>query len=48
MVYTKKILGRTTVFDSDNNKKCFFSSKSAYSCDTEDWMNDAENVSLPE
>ncbi len=35
--------------NSDNNQKCFLSSKSAYrmisegSCDTEDWSNDAEN-----
>ncbi len=46
-VYTK-ILCSTTVFNIDNNQKCFLSSKSAYydfwrSCDTEDWSNDAEN-----
>ncbi len=42
----------TTVFNIDNNQKCFLSSKSAYyydsegSCDTEDWSNDAENSAL--
>ncbi len=47
-----KILGSTTVFNIDNNHKCFLSSKSAYyydfwrSCDTEDWSNDAENTAL--
>ncbi len=41
-----------TVFNIDNNQKCFLSSKSAYyydfwrSCDTEDWSNDAENTAL--
>ncbi len=51
MVSTK-ILGGTTVFNIDNNQKCFLSSKSAYyndfwrSCDTEDWSNDAENTAL--
>ncbi len=45
-----KILGSTTVFNIDNNQKCFLSSKSVYyndfwrSCDTEDWRNDAENT----
>ncbi len=47
-----KILYSTTVFNIDNNQKCFLSSKSAYyydfwrSCDTEDWSNDAENTAL--
>ncbi len=47
-----KILGSTTVFNIDNNNKCFLSSKSAYyydfwrSCDTEDCSNDAENTAL--
>ncbi len=41
-----------TVFNIDNNQKCFLSSKSDYnndfwrSCDTEDWSNDAENTAL--
>ncbi len=45
-----KICISTTVFNIDNNQKCFLSSKSAYyydfwrSCDTEDWSNDAENT----
>ncbi len=45
-----KILCSTTVFNIDNNQKCFLSSKSAYyydfwrSCDSEDWSNDAENT----
>ncbi len=45
-----KILRSTTVFNIDNNQKCFLSSKSVYyydfwrSCDTEDWSNDAENT----
>ncbi len=45
-----KILCSTTVFNIDNNQKCFLSSKSAYyydfwrSCETEDWSNDAENT----
>jgi len=37
----------TTVFNIDNNKKCF--TKSLYykgSCDTEDWSNDAESSAL--
>ncbi len=44
MIFTQ-ILGSTTVFNIDN-KKCFLSSKSAYSegwCDTENSSNDAEN-----
>ncbi len=47
-----KISCSTTVFNIDNNQKCFLSSKSAYyydfwrSCDTEDWSNDAENTAL--
>ncbi len=47
-----QILCSTTVFNIDNNQKCFLSSKSAYyydfwrSCDTEDWSNDAENTAL--
>ncbi len=47
-----KILCSTTVFNIDNNQKCFLSSKSAYyydfwrSCDTEDCSNDAENTAL--
>ncbi len=47
-----KILCGTTVFNIDNNQKCFLSSKSAYyndfwrSCDTEDWSNDAENTEI--
>ncbi len=41
-----------TIFNIDNNQKCFLSSKSAYyydfwrSCDTEDCSNDAENTAL--
>ncbi len=41
-----------TIFNIDNNQKCFMSSKSEYyygfwrSCDTEDWSNDAENTAL--
>ncbi len=40
------------IFNIDNNKKCFLSSKSAFwmisdgSCDTKDWSNDAENSAL--
>ncbi len=40
------------LFSTDNNQKCFLSSKSAYyndfwrSCDTEDCSNDAENSAL--
>ncbi len=47
-----KIWSSTTVFNIDNNHKCFLSSKSVYyydfwkSCDTEDWSNDAENTDL--
>ncbi len=47
-----KLLGSTTVFNIDNNQKCFLSSKSVYyydfwrSCDTEVWSNDAENSVL--
>ncbi len=48
-IYTK-ILCSTTVFNIDNNQKCFLSSKSAYYYDfwrdTEDWSNDAENTAL--
>ncbi len=49
MVLTK-IWNKTTIFNLDNNKKCFLRSKSEYrmisegSCDTEDWSNDAENT----
>ncbi len=45
-----KIFCSTTVFNTDNNQKCFLSSKSVYyydfwrSCDIEDWSNDAENT----
>ncbi len=48
--FSQKILGSTTVFNIDNNQKCFLSSNSAYyndfwrSCDTEDCINDAENT----
>ncbi len=41
-----------TIFNTDNNEKCFLSSKSAYyydfwrSCDTDDCSNDAENTAL--
>ncbi len=51
-VSTKQILCSTTVFNIDNNQKCFLSSKSAYyydfwrSCDTKDWSNDAENTAF--
>ncbi len=44
-----KIFCSTTVFNIDNNHKCFLSSKSVYyydfwrSCDSEDWSNDADN-----
>ncbi len=47
MVCTK-ILSGATVFNIDNNKKCFLSTNqhirmiSGGSCDTEDWRNDAE------
>ncbi len=47
-----KILCSTTVFNIDNNQKCFFDHKSVYyydfwrSCDAEDWSNDAENTAL--
>ncbi len=50
-VYTQ-ILISTTVFNIDNNQKCFLSNKSAYyyyfwrSCNTEDWSNDDENTDL--
>ncbi len=46
---SSKILCSTTVFNIDNNQKCFLSSKSVYyydfwkSCDTEDWSNDHRN-----
>ncbi len=46
------ILCSATVFNIDNNQKCFLNSKSAYyydfwrSCDTEDWSNDAENTEI--
>ncbi len=46
-----KIWSGTTLFNIDNNQKCFLSSKSAYyydfwrSCDTEDCSNYAENHS---
>jgi len=47
-----KIIHKTLI---GNDKKCFLSSKSAFtvimisegSCDTEDWNNDAENSALP-
>jgi len=53
-VYTE-ILSSTTVFNTDDNNKCFLSTKLSYdydmisegSCDTEDWSNDAENSDLP-
>ncbi len=42
------MLSSTTVFNIDDNKKLFLSSKfrliSEGSCDTEDWSNDAENI----
>ncbi len=47
-----KVISSTTVFNIDDNQKCFLSSKSAYlnnfwrSCDTEDWSNDAGNTAL--
>ncbi len=45
-----KILSSTAVFNLDNSKKCFLSSKSGYYNDfwriTEDWSNDAENSDL--
>jgi len=44
-VSTKK-QSSTNVFNIDNNKKCFLSSKLG-SCDTEHWSNNAENSSLP-
>ncbi len=49
---TKMLGNKITVFNIDNNQKCFLSNKSAYycdfwrSCDTEDWSNDAENTAL--
>ncbi len=40
----------STVFNIDNNQKCFFNQHiriiSEGSCDTEDWRNDAENSAL--
>ncbi len=51
-IVSTEILCSTTVFNIDNNQKCFLSSKSSYyydfwrSCDTEDWSNDAENTAL--
>ncbi len=51
MVSTQK-WSSTTVFNIDNNHKCFLSSKSVYyydfwrSCDTEDWSNDDENTAV--
>jgi len=39
----------STVFNIDNNQKCFLRTKSKYnmisegSCDTKKWSNDAEN-----
>ncbi len=41
----------TTVFNTDDNQKCFLSNKSEYYTDfwrimTEDWSNDAENTAL--
>ncbi len=50
IMFFTKIFSSTTVFNIDNNQKCFLSSKSSYyndfwrSCDTEDWSNDAENT----
>ncbi len=41
-----KIWSSTTVFNTDNNQKCFLSMISEGSCDTEDWSNDAENSAL--
>jgi len=43
-----KILSSITVFNIDNNKKFFLSSKKGTegSCDTEDWSNDAEVMLL--
>ncbi len=47
-----KILCSTTIFNIDNNQKCFLSRTSSYyndfwsSCDTEDLSNDAENTAL--
>jgi len=51
-----KISSSTTAFKITNNsKKCFLSTKSAYismisegSCDTEDWRNDAKNLPTQE
>ncbi len=49
MVSTKT-LGSTTIFNTSKNNKCFLSSKYAYyydfwrTCDTEDWINVAENT----
>jgi len=45
---TTKLLISTTVFNIDNNKKCFLSTKSPVrisegSYYTKDWNNDAEN-----
>jgi len=37
---------KSTVFNIDNNQKCFLNSKSSLflqESDTEDWSNDAEN-----
>jgi len=53
LVFTKKILSSTTVFNIENNNKKKMSRKSALlkfnsdrSCDTGDWIN-AENSALP-
>ncbi len=50
--FTQKYEAAKTIFNIDDNQKCFLSSKSVYyydfwrSCDTEDWSNDAENTAL--
>ncbi len=47
-----QIWSSSTVFNIDNNQKCFLNRKSAYyndfwrSCDTEVWSNDDENTAL--
>ncbi len=53
MTRSTQTFGSTTVVNTDNNQKCFLSSKSAYYNDfwrflkiSEDWSNDAEKSAL--
>ncbi len=53
ILFSTKILSSTTVFNINNNNKCFLSTKPAFMndfegpCDTEDWINAAKNSALP-